>query len=49
MRKNKIRLAGLIAFLLGMPLTEKAFGGWEDVVGSSIDLGWSIARIARGS
>jgi hypothetical protein len=52
MRFSKIRLwaAGLVAFLFGFPLTEKvlAASSW-DVIGSSIDLGMSIADSAGDS
>ncbi len=49
MRKTRFYLAGLVAFLLGMPLTEKAFAQGEDIVTSAIDLGLAIANSAGGS
>jgi len=51
MRLSKVRFwaAALVAFLLGFPFTDKVFAGVSDVVGSSIDLGLSIADSAGGS
>ena len=52
MRFGRIKLwmAGVVAFALGFPLSEKAMAsnGW-DVVTSSFDLGFAIADIAGGS
>jgi hypothetical protein len=41
-------LAGLAAFLIGVPLTERAFAQ-SGVVWSSIDLALSIAEASDGS
>lgn len=51
MRFDRLRLwvAATVAFLLGFPLSDKALASGWDVVGSSIDLGLSIADSARGS
>jgi hypothetical protein len=45
----RLYMAGLIAFLLGMPLTEKVFAGAGDIWYSAWDLGWSIADSSDGS
>ena len=47
-RKLRIYMAGLVAFLIGMPLTERAFGYINDIAGSAIDLGLSIASLSDG-
>lgn len=49
--RSRLRLyiAGLVALLLGVPLTEKVFAGADDIVWSSIDLGWAIAHSSDGS
>lgn len=51
MRFGRIRLwmAGLAAWMVGVPLTQKAFGQVGDIVSSSIGLGLSIADSAGGS
>lgn len=51
MRISRTRLwaAGLVAFLLGFPFTEKVFAGAGDIVQSSLDLGLAIADSAGGS
>ena len=42
--------AGFLAFLIGVPLTEKAFGqGTGDIVYASLNLAGAIANSARGS
>ena len=46
--KLRLYVAGLVAFLLGMPLTEKAFGA-GDIVWASVDLAWAIADTSDGS
>ena len=46
MTKSRLFLAGLIAFLLGVPLTERALAGWEDIVFSSIGLAQGITGLA---
>lgn len=38
--------AGLVAFLLGVPLTQKAFG--FGIAWAAVDLGWSIADGSSG-
>ena len=52
MRLRRVRLwaAGLVAFLMGIPFTERVLGGgaW-DVFDSSLDLGLAIADSAGGS
>ncbi len=51
MRFTKLRVyvAGLLAFLIGVPLTERAFGQVEDIIISSITLAEAIAASARAS
>jgi hypothetical protein len=49
MRKTRFYLAGLFAFLLGMPLTEKAFGQTGDIISSAISLAGAIANSAGAS
>ena len=51
MRFARIRLwiAGLVAFLLGFPLSQKALAGALDILDSSIGLGLAIADSAEGS
>lgn len=51
MRLSRVRFwaAGLVAFLLGFPFSEKVFARTSDLIGSSIDLGLSIADSAGGS
>ena len=48
MRITRIRLwaAGLVAFLLGFPMTEKVIAGTSDIFESSIGLGLAIADSA---
>ncbi len=51
MRLSKLRIymAGLLAFLIGVPLTEKAFGQIGDIVSSSFGLAGAIAQSAEAS
>ncbi len=42
-------LAGLAAFLIGIPLTERAFGQTGDVIFSSLNLADAIADSAGDS
>lgn len=51
MRFSRIRLwiAGLVAFLMGFPLSEKVLAGGSDIFGSSLGLGLAIADSAEGS
>lgn len=51
MRLSRLRLwtAGLVAFLLGFPLSEKAMAGAFDVFDASLGLGLAIADSASGS
>ena len=51
MRVGKLRIyaAGLLAFLIGVPLTEKAFGQAEDIFSYSVGLAQAIAASAGGS
>jgi hypothetical protein len=48
-KRLRIYLAGLVAFLVGMPLTEKAFGAVDDIAWEGIDLGLAIASASEGS
>ena len=49
MRRTRIYVAGLLAFLLGVPLTEQAFGQVEDIVAASFSLAGAIANSAGAS
>jgi hypothetical protein len=49
MRKSRLYLAGLVAFLIGIPLTEQAFAQGADVITSSIQLAAAIANSAGAS
>ena len=51
MKLNRIKLwiAGAVAFLLGFPLSEKAFASGWDIFESSVALGLSIADSAGDS
>ncbi len=51
MKITRVRLfvAGIVAFMMGIPFTERVFAGGSDVVGSAIDLGLAIADSAQGS
>ena len=48
-RKMRFYLAGLFAFLIGMPLTEKAFAQTGDIIFSSLSLAAAIANSAGAS
>ncbi len=48
-RRMRLWFAGLIAFAIGFPFSEKAFGQEGDVVTSSIELGLAIADSADQS
>ena len=47
-QRLRLFVAGLVAFLVGMPLTEKAFGYAYDITVSAIDLGLSLADASGG-
>jgi hypothetical protein len=47
--KLRLYVAGLVAVLLGMPLSERALAGPEDIVWSAIDLAAGIADAASHS
>jgi len=51
MRFDRIRLwaAGLVAFLLGFPLSDKVLASAGDIIDSSLGLGLAIADSAGGS
>jgi hypothetical protein len=44
----RLYIAGLVALLVGMPLTEKAFAGVSGIVTSAVDLAWSIVDLSGG-
>ena len=48
-KRMRLYTAGLVAFLLGFPLTEKAFGQAGDIIDAGIDLGLAIADSAGDS
>jgi hypothetical protein len=51
MKLHKIRLyvAGLFAFLIGVPLTERAFAGTGDIIDASVGLAGAIVDSAQYS
>lgn len=51
MRLRKVRLyaAGLIAFLIGMPLTEQAYAQTGDIIWAGINLAAAVADSAGQS
>ncbi len=51
MERGKLRLwvAGLVAFVVGVPLTERAFGQVTDIIWSSIGLAGAIIDSAGDS
>lgn len=49
LKKLRLYLAGLVAFLLGVPLTERALGGTGDIIDASLDLAAAITDTARNS
>ena len=48
-KRLRIYLAGLVAFMVGIPLTEKAFGVVDDIAWEGLDLGLAIANASEGS
>jgi hypothetical protein len=48
-RRLKLWIAGLVAFVLGFPLSDKVLAGTEDLIDSSVGLGMAIADSAGGS
>ena len=49
MKKLRLYTAGLVAFLIGIPLTEQAFGQTGDIISASFDLFGAIANSAGRS
>ncbi|MBI5865323.1 MAG: hypothetical protein HZB38_12600 [Planctomycetes bacterium] len=49
MTRIRTILAGLAAFLIGVPLTAKAMGQGFGIVSSSLNLGLAIADASSGS
>ena len=51
MKISKLRfyVAGVVAFLIGVPLTERAFGQTGDIISASLDLAGAIASSAGQS
>lgn len=49
MKRIRIYAAGLLAVLLGVPLTEQAYAQSGDVFGAAFDLANTIARASGGS
>lgn len=51
MRLSRLRVyaAGLVAFLLGLPLTQKAFGQADDIIRASFNLADAIIDSAGDS
>lgn len=48
-QRVRLFLAGLAAFLVGVPLTEKAAAQIFDIVGTGIGLGFAVADASDGS
>lgn len=53
MSRMRLFMAGLVAFLVGMPLTEKAvaysdYGSTMDIIGASASLALSLANASSG-
>ena len=54
MSRMRLFMAGLVALLVGMPLTEKAvaatsdFGSTVDIIGASANLALSLANASGG-
>ena len=49
MKKLRLYAAGLVAFLIGIPLTEQAFGQVGNIVTASFDLFGAITKSAGRS
>ncbi len=49
MTRTRLYAAGLLAFLLGVPLTQRAFAQGWDVFWSSFELADAIANASGGS
>ncbi len=49
MTKLRLYLAGVVAFLIGMPLTERALGQTGQIIDASIDLAAAIVDSAGDS
>ena len=49
MKKLRLYAAGVVAFLIGMPLTERAFAGTSGVIDASVDLAGAIMNSAGRS
>lgn len=49
LKKMRLFTAGLIAFLLGMPLAGKAFAGTADIIYFAVNLALSIAGSSDAS
>lgn len=48
-KRTRLWIAGLVAFVFGFPLSERAFAGLFDIVDTSIGLGLAIADSAGDS
>jgi hypothetical protein len=48
-RKMRLYIAGLLAFLIGMPLTEQAFAQTGDIINASLGLAGAIVDSAGRS
>lgn len=49
MKRMRMYLAGLVAFLVGIPLTEQAFAQTGDILEGAWQLGLGIANLAGRS
>lgn len=49
MKKLRLYVPGLLAFLIGIPLTEQAFGQAGSIISASFDLAGAIASSAGRS
>lgn len=48
LHRTRMWVLGLVAFMMGIPLTERVLAGWGDVAWSSINFGLSIADASAG-
>lgn len=49
MSRIRVWIVGLVTFLVGFPLTARAFAGGEDIAFDAIEFGLSIADESDGS
>ncbi len=49
LKRMRLLMAGVVAFIVGVPLTEKAYGQVGDVIFGSLDLAGAIIDASDGS